>query len=59
MSGNLVVGAVIVIIVAACLGYLVWQRRKGRCSCGVECGCKDKDDEGSCDCCRKDGGQQD
>ncbi len=57
MNGNLVVGAIVIAIVAASLAYLVWQRRRGRCSCGMDCGCRKpagKDDGETCDCCRKD-----
>ena len=55
MNGNLVVGAIVIAVVAASLAYLVWQRRRGRCSCGMDCGCRKpagKDDGETCDCCR-------
>ena len=58
MNGNLVVGAIVIAVAAASLAYLIWQRRKGRCSCGMDCGCcrkpAGKDDGETCDCCKKD-----
>lgn len=50
MSGDLIVGAVIVVIVAACIGLMVWQRMRGRSSCG--CDRPRARDDGSCECCK-------
>ena len=55
MNGNLVVGAIVIAVVAASLAYLVWQRRRGRGRCGMDCSCRQpagKDDGETCDCCR-------
>ncbi len=45
MNGNLVVGAVIVILLAGAIYYMVRQHRKGISSCG----CK------NCNCCGRGG----
>ncbi len=53
---NLVIGAVVVLIIAAAAGYLIWQRRSGKSSCGCkDCGCcgagRKAEDEGACEHC--------
>lgn len=54
MNGNLVVGTVIVLIVAAAIGYTAWQRKRGISSCGCKgcncCGRSPQDCEGQCHC---------
>ncbi|MDO5861936.1 MAG: FeoB-associated Cys-rich membrane protein [Thermoplasmata archaeon] len=40
--GDLIVGAVIILLVVAAVGYMIWQRKKGVSSCGCKdcsCGC--------------------
>lgn len=57
MNGNLVVGAAIVLIVAAAIGYMAWHRKRGISSCGCKgcncCGRSSQDYGGRC--CRNDG----
>ncbi len=58
MNGNLIVGAVIVLMAAAAVYVLYRNRRAGKCSCGCSCGaccrcCNAAETEDCCDCDQK------
>lgn len=52
MNGNLVVGAAVVLIIVAAIGYMAWQRKNGISSCGCKgcncCGKSSQNCEGQC-----------
>lgn len=62
MSGNdWIVAAVVILLVIAATGYLIYQRRRGIGSCGCRTctHCKPRsnvtidDDESRCECCKR------
>lgn len=59
MNGNLIVGAVVILLIAGAIGYLYWQRKKGVSSCGCKdcsCGCGKNvqiEGENAPECCQK------
>ena len=61
MTGDIIVAAVIIVMVAGAIGALVYNKIKGKSSCGCGCtACKQAAapnvtvEEETCDCCKKD-----